>query len=119
MGLGPVPVGLPRLDVSNVTDLDLTPLGFCGHPPAARGDDENLVTIVNMPARVAPLAEVHDAAIEICRLSGVDDGLAGAMHGPGISIRRFCSARGGGFWGVFPRPRPHTTLPLAGIPPCP
>src|SRR5215472_3554614 len=89
IGSGPVPVALTCLDVSNVANLDLASLGFCGDPPAARGDDEDLVAIVNVPTRVASLAGVHDAAIEIRCLSGLDDGLTGAMHGPGISIRRF------------------------------
>jgi hypothetical protein len=39
ISFGSVPVALTRLDVSDVTDLDLEPLGFCGDPSAARGDD--------------------------------------------------------------------------------
>ena len=39
IGLGSVSVALTRLDVSDVTDLDLKSLGFCGDPPVARGDD--------------------------------------------------------------------------------
>ena len=53
IGFGPVPVALTCLDVSNVANLDLTSLGFCGDPPAARGNDEDLIAIVNMLARVA------------------------------------------------------------------
>jgi hypothetical protein len=39
IGLGSVPVALTRLDVSDITDLDLKSLGFGGDPPAAGGDD--------------------------------------------------------------------------------
>jgi hypothetical protein len=39
VGLGSVPVAFTRLDVSDVTDLDLKSLIFCGDPPAARGDN--------------------------------------------------------------------------------
>jgi len=63
--LGSVPVALTRLEVSYIADLDLMSLGFRGDPPAARANDQNLIAIVNMPACVASLAEVHDAAIEI------------------------------------------------------
>src|SRR3954469_5842914 len=119
IGLGAVPMALTRFHVSRVTDLDLEPLGFRGDPPAARGDDENLVTIVNMPARVAPLAEIHDATNEMRRLSGLDDGLAGAMHGAGISIRRFCSARGGDFWDILQRNDLHDTLRMIEVPAVP
>src|ERR1700689_3903772 len=93
--LGAVPMALARFDVSDVTDLDLKPLGFRGNPAAARGDDQDLIAVVNVPASVAALAEVHDAAIEILRLPRLDDGLAGAMHGPGVAIRRFRRARRG------------------------
>src|ERR1700720_3653778 len=74
IGLGSVPMAFTRLDVRDVTDLDLKSLGFGGDPPAARGDDQNLIAIVNMPACVASLAEVHDAAIEIRRFPRLDDG---------------------------------------------
>src|SRR5579863_329668 len=56
IGLGSVPVALTRLHVSDVTHLDLKSLGFCGDPPAARSDDQDLIAIVDVPARVAPLA---------------------------------------------------------------
>ena len=54
IGFGPVPVALTCLDVSNVANLDLASLGFCGDPPAARGDDQDMIAIVNMPAVLHP-----------------------------------------------------------------
>ena len=112
IGLGSVPMALTRLDLSDVTDLDLKSIGFGGDPPAARGDDQNLIAIMNMPARVASFAEVHNAAIEILRLTRLDDGLAGAMHGPGISIRRFGRARRGDLGDILQRDNLHDTLSL-------
>src|SRR4051812_24885953 len=71
-----------------------------------------------MPARVASLAEVDDAAIEIRRLPRLDNGLAGAMHGPGISIRRFGRARRGGFGDILQRDNLHDTLPYCRVSGC-
>src|SRR3954468_4803442 len=65
-----------------------------------------------MPARVASLAEVDNAAIEIRRLPRLDNGLAGAMDGPGISIRRFGRARCGGFGDILQRDDLHGNLSL-------
>ena len=50
-------MALTRLDVSDVTNVDLSSLGFCGDPPTAGIDDEDLIAVVNMPAGVASLAE--------------------------------------------------------------
>ena len=112
ISFGPMPVALACLDVSNVTDPELASLGFRGDPPAALGDDENLITVVNMPACVASLAEVHNAAIEICRLPGLDDGLAGAMHRSGIPIGRFRRTWRGDFGDILQRDNLHDTLSL-------
>src|ERR1700722_8239520 len=110
VSLGAVPVALTRLDVGDVTDLDLQSLGCRGDPSAAMGYDQDLIAIVNMPASITPLAEVHDAAVVIRRLAGLDDGLAGAMHGARISVRRFGRAWRGEYGDILQRNNLHDTL---------
>src|SRR3954453_21414363 len=65
-----------------------------------------------MPAGVAALAEVNDAAVEIRRLPGLDNGLTGAVDGPGISVRRFGRARCGGFGNILQCDDLHGALSL-------
>jgi hypothetical protein len=103
-------VTLTRFDVRDVPDLDLKSLGFRGDPSVARGDNKNLIAIVNMPARVASLAEVHDAAVEIRRLSWLNNGLAGTMYEAGISIRWFGRARSRKHWDILQRNDLHDIL---------
>src|SRR5580704_11089303 len=71
VGLGAVPVPLAGLDVDDVADIDLLrcPTLDRNHP-RTRGDDEDLVAIVDVPAGGAALAEIDDAAIVVRRFAG-------------------------------------------------
>ena len=95
ISLGPVPVALTRLDVSGVTDLDLKSFGFRGDPPAARGDDQNLIAIVNMPASMPQYLSSQDA--NLCAIM--------SPHSCGRSADRPSgrAARGGHIAGRSPR----------------
>src|SRR5438270_11527375 len=72
------------LDMHDVADIDLALFVLRRHHAGARGHDQYLVAAMGMPARGAALAEVHDAAVVVCAIPGLDDGLTrpGNRAGP-------------------------------------
>src|SRR6266436_6790225 len=73
--LGAMPMALTSLDVHDITDIDLTLLALVCHHAGARGHDQHLVAVMGMPARRAPLAEVHHTAVVVRGVAGLDYGL--------------------------------------------
>src|ERR1700722_11145355 len=110
VSLGAVPMTLARFDMSDVANLDLSTFVFCRDPLGAGRDDQNLIAVVHVPARVASLAEVHDATVIVFRVSRLDDGLTGAMHGPSVPICRFRRARRWTFRDILQRDNLHGEL---------
>ena len=74
VGLGAVPMAFTRLDVHDITDIDLMLFMLRRHHAGARGDDQNLVAAMRVPPGGATLAEVHHAAVVVRRVPGLNDG---------------------------------------------
>src|SRR3954469_13273683 len=75
IGLGAMPVAFAGLDVHDVADVDLLLLVLVGDHAGARGHHQDLIAGVRVPTGGAALAEIHDAAVVVLRLAGLDDGL--------------------------------------------
>src|SRR5262249_1275880 len=80
--LGPVPMPLAGLDLHHVTDVDRNLLLFVCDIARAGGHDQDLVAIMRMPSRIAPLAKIHHTAVVIGGFSRRNDGLPGPGNGP-------------------------------------
>src|SRR5215470_2606826 len=76
IGLGAMPMALAGLDVCHIADVELALLMLRRHDAGARSHDQDLIAIVDMPTRVATLAEVHHGAVVVLGVAGLDDGLA-------------------------------------------
>lgn len=63
IGSGAMPMAFTRLDVHDITDIDLSLFMLRCHHAGARGHDQHLVTVMGMPSRGAALAEVDHAAV--------------------------------------------------------
>src|SRR6516165_6154108 len=107
VGLGAVPMALPGLDMRDIADIDLAPFVLGCHDAGARGHDQHLVAIVGMPSSGATLAEVHHAAVIVCGIPGLDDGLTGPSNGPRPPFDPLGSAFGRDVWYVFQRDYLH------------
>src|SRR6266852_7151152 len=88
VGLGAMPMAFAGLDVHDVTDVDLMLFVLRRHHAGARGHHQDLVTGVRMPSRGAALAEVHDAAVVVRGVPGLDDGLTRPGDRPGPAFDR-------------------------------
>src|SRR5258708_2669942 len=78
IGLGAVPMAFAGLDMRDIPHIDLALLVLRRHDAGSRGHDQDLVAVVRVPTRRAPLAEVDDGAVVVLRVAWLDDGLAGA-----------------------------------------
>ena len=76
IGLGAMPVSLSRLDMHDITHIDLALLMLRGHHSRARSYDQQLIAAVRVPTCRAALAEIHHTAVVIRGIPGFDDGLA-------------------------------------------
>src|SRR5215469_11979250 len=86
IGLGAMPMALAGLDVHDIADIDLTLLVLVCHHAGARGHDQYLVAVMRVPSGRAALAEVHDTAVIIRGIPGLDDGLTRPGNGPSPSF---------------------------------
>ena len=59
---------------------------------SARGNDQELVAIMRMPARIAPLTKMHHTTVVIRRVPGRNDGLPRPRDRSRPPRRLFCSA---------------------------
>src|SRR6266436_5307954 len=112
VGLGAVPMALTGLDVHDITDIDLTLLALVCHHAGARGHDQHLIAVMGMPARGAALAEVHDAAVIVRGVPGLDYGLPRPGNRPGPPFDPLGSAFGWNIRYVFERDHLHDDLLL-------
>src|SRR5215467_591061 len=80
IGLGAMPMALASLDVCHIADVDLALLMLRRHDAGARSHDQDLIAIVDMPSRVAALAEVHHGAVVVLGVARLDYGLASPKH---------------------------------------
>jgi len=76
IGLRAMPMAFTRLDVNDITDINFAPFMLGGNRAGTGGYDQHLVAVMGMPSRGAALAEVHDAAVIVGRVSRVNDRLA-------------------------------------------
>src|SRR6266436_4588857 len=112
VGLGTMPVAFTSFDGDDITDIDLTLLALVRHHAGARGHDQHLVAVMRMPARGAALAEVHDAAVVVRGVAGLNDGLACPRNRPGPPFDPLGSASRGNIRYVFERDHLHDDLLL-------
>src|SRR5262245_13283692 len=80
ISLGAMPMAFASLDVRHVADVDFALLMLRRHDAGTRSHDQDLIAIVNMPSRVAALAEVHHGAVVVLGVAGLDDGLASSGY---------------------------------------
>lgn len=86
-----MPVALAGFDMDDVADGDLAPFGLGRGKTFARGDNENLIAIMDMPAGGAADAEVNHVAAKIIRLAVANHRLARSAHfatAPALDGRR-------------------------------
>src|SRR5271165_4920611 len=81
-----MPMAFTGLDMHDVADIDFTLLVLRCHHAGARRHDQDLVAGMGMPTRRAALAEVHDAAVVVRGVPGLDDGLTRPGNRPGPSF---------------------------------
>src|SRR6516164_6071845 len=80
VGLGAMPMALAGLDMHDIAHIDLSLLMLRGHHAGARGYDQYLVAVMRVPSRRAALAEVHNTAVVVRGLAGLDDRRVGREH---------------------------------------
>src|SRR5215207_9572859 len=84
-------MALARFDVDDVADADLALLSLGRGKSFACRDDDNLITVVDMPAGGRADTEVDDVATKIIRLPVADHRLPGPAHRPaGPAGNRCC-----------------------------
>jgi hypothetical protein len=76
IGLRAMPMAFTRLDVHDITDINFAPFMLGGNDAGTGGYDQHLVAVMGMPSCGAALAEVHDAAVIVGRVSRLNDRLA-------------------------------------------
>src|SRR5215469_929353 len=88
VGLGAMPMTFAGLDMHDIAHIDLSLLMLRGHHAGARGHDQYLVAVMRVPSRRAPLAEVHDAAVVVRGLAGLNDRLPRPGNWPCVPFDR-------------------------------
>ena len=83
-----MPMAFTGLDMHDIAHIDLSLLTLRGHYAGARGHDQYLVAVMCVPSRRAALAEVHDAAVVVRGLAGLDDRLARPGNQPCVPFDR-------------------------------
>src|SRR3954454_21382832 len=94
VSFGAMPMPFAGLDLHDIANVDFAPLVLGRRDAAAVGHDQHLIAVMRVPAGVAALAKVHDAAIEVGGLARFDDGLARAEDRTGIAVGAFGGAFG-------------------------
>src|SRR5271166_2047418 len=115
IGLGAMPMTFASFDLHDITDIDLALFSLVGDQAGARDHDQQLIAIMNMPARIAALAEIHHAAIVIRRFTGLDNRLARPGDWPGPSFGALGGTLGRDIWDIFKRDHLHDDTPLGLI----
>src|SRR5215471_1735529 len=113
--LGPVPMPLTRLDLHDVTHLDLALLVFGRDIASAQGHDQELVAIMRMPSGITPLTKVHHTTVVVGGVPRGNDGLPRAGHGACPACRLLSSAFRGKQRKIVRGHNTHRHVSLLGV----